>query len=125
MQNSRLQFNQQENSKNSIIYLDKNKVKLQQKILTTPVFISSNYCKEIEIDSLDKLNKEFIFPLANHDNIDLLIVGTGDKTKFLNPKQLLKIKKIGINIESMNNKSACYSFNLLLSDSRLVGLLLL
>ncbi|TEU22052.1 MAG: hypothetical protein E3I13_02765, partial [Gammaproteobacteria bacterium] len=51
--------------------------------------------------------------------------GTGGATQFLHPKQQVAIQQMGIGVESMNNESACRSFNLLLSDVRRVGLLLL
>jgi uncharacterized protein len=54
-----------------------------------------------------------------------LIIGTGKHSKFLSPKQQVSLSKLGLGLESMNNVSACSSFNLLLSDLRPVGLLIL
>jgi len=55
----------------------------------------------------------------------LLIIGTGKHSKFLSPKQQVSLSELGLGVESMNNVSACSSFNLLLSDLRPVGLLIL
>ncbi len=120
-----MEFNQQESSRNSIISVDVRQLKLAHTTLTMPCFISPNYHTEIEIESLDKLDKLTLFPLSTKDNIELLIIGTGDSTQFLHPKQQVAIGQMGIGVESMNSESACRSFNLLLSDARLVGLLLL
>ncbi len=120
-----MEFNQQQASQNSIISVDSVGVKLTHAILKTPCFISPNYHTEIEINELSQLDKLTLFPLSNQDNIDILIIGTGDTMQFLHPKQQVAIQKMGIGVECMNRESACRSFNLLLSDVRLVGLLLL
>lgn len=120
-----MEFNQQESSQNSIVSVDVSTIKLAHTTLRTPCFISPNYCSEIEINQLNQLDKISLFPLSSKDNINLLIVGTGNSSQFLHPKQQVAIQQMGIGVESMNNESACRSFNLLLSDARLVGLLLL
>ncbi|SMN14271.1 protein of unknown function DUF498 [uncultured Candidatus Thioglobus sp.] len=105
--------------------MDDDTVTLLNATLTTPCFISSNYHTEVPDLTLENLNKITLFPLSSKDDIDILIVGTGKIGKFLNPQQQVALQQMGIGVESMNNKSACRSFNLLLSDVRLVGLLLL
>lgn len=75
--------------------------------------------------TLEQLDKMTLFPLSSKDDIRLLIIGTGATARFLDPKQQVAIQQMGIGVESMNTESACHSFNLLLSDARLVGLLLL
>ncbi len=120
-----MEFNQQEPCQNSIVSFGGTWVKLADGVVETPCFISPNYYAEVGINCLEELDKQFLFPLSAKDNIDLLIIGTGDSTQFLHPKQQVAIRQMGIGIESMNSESACRSFNLLLSDVRLVGLLLL
>ncbi len=120
-----MEFSQQENNQNSITSIEKDYVSLEYKKVKTPCFISKKYSCEIDINNIDSINKQALFPLSIHDDIDLLIIGTGDKSVFLSPKQQVEIQNMGIGIESMNNQSACRSFNLLLSDARNVGLLLL
>lgn len=120
-----MEFNQQESSHNSIISADHAQIKLAHTTLNTPCFISTNYYCEINISKLDEINKTLLFPLSIHDDINLLIIGTGKMPQFLSPKQKIAIKQMGINTESMNSDSARRSFNLLLSDARSVGLLLL
>ncbi|MBT3195248.1 MAG: hypothetical protein HOE35_06365 [Candidatus Ruthia sp.] len=120
-----MEFNQQESEQNSIVSVDNSQIRLAHTTLSTPCFISPSYTSETEITNLDQLDKASLFPLSSQDDIDLLIIGTGDTTKFLYPKQQVAIQQMGIGVESMNSESACRSFNLLLSDVRRVGLLLL
>ncbi len=120
-----MEFNQQEANHNSIVSVNDSQIKLAYTTLQTPCFISPNYHTQVEITSLDQLDKTVLFPLSSQDDIDLLIIGTGATGQFLNPKQQVAIQQMGIGVESMNSESACRSFNLLLSDVRLVGLLLL
>ncbi len=120
-----MEFNEQEYNQNSIISASNSQVKLAHTTLKIPCFISSNYCCEVEISKLNDISKTSLFPLSNHDDIDLLIIGTGEKPLFLSSKQQIAIKQMGIGVESMNSESASRSFNLLLSDARSVGVLLL
>jgi uncharacterized protein len=90
-----------------------------------PCFISNQFFCETDISDLSELDKIALFPLVNKDDVDILIIGTGKMPKFLSGKKQVEIAQMGVGIESMNNDSACRSFNLLLSDARKVGLLLL
>ncbi len=120
-----MEFNQQESEQNSIVSVDDCQIKLTHITLKTPCFISPSHSTEIEITDLEQLDKASLFPLSSQDDIDILIIGTGKMTQFLHPKQQIAIQQMGIGVESMNNESACRSFNLLLTDARRVGLLLL
>ncbi|KAA0444599.1 MAG: hypothetical protein FXV79_05590 [Candidatus Thioglobus sp.] len=120
-----MEFNQQDNQQNSIISTDNEEIKLSHASLAAPCFISANHYQNSLNISLEKLSKQDLFPLCTTDDIDILIIGTGEKTQFLQAKQQVEIRQMGIGVESMNSKSACRSFNLLLADARRVGLLLL
>ncbi len=120
-----MEFSQQDSNQNSVIYIENNQVRLAHTQLKTPCFISKNFSTEIDIHSVTDINKISLFPLTNQDEIDILIIGTGKLPKFLSGKQQVDIQQMNIGTESMNSESACRSFNLLLSDVRNVGLLLL
>lgn len=120
-----MEFNQQEANQNSIVSIDNSQVNLSHATLKTPCFISPTYHQEIEALSIDQLDKALLFPLSVKDNIDLLIIGTGAQPTFLSPQQQLLFQQMGMGVECMTNESASRSFNLLLSDARLVGVLLL
>ncbi len=120
-----MEFTQQNANQNSIVSVDDSVIMLSHTKLKTPCYISSNYSEEVSTLSLDLISKESIFPLIAKKPVDLLIIGTGKSTKFLPPKLQTELSEIGLNIECMNNVSACSSFNLLLTDARSVGLLIL
>jgi len=121
----KVEFNQQDNQKNSIISVNDKTITLSHTSLTAPCFVSTNYHTETPDMTLEKLDKMSLFPLSSKDDIDILIVGTGATGCFLDPQQQVAIQQMGIGIETMSTESAYRSFNLLLSDMRLVGLLLL
>mgnify|MGYP002638168071 CR=1 FL=1 len=120
-----MEFTQQNSSLNTIISFDKSTVTLSHSKLNLPCFISPNESKEISAIDIREIDKEFLFPLLSKESIDLLIIGTGSSPIFLTPKQQISLSEIGLGVECMNNSSACSSFNLLLSDLRKVGLLML
>ncbi|SMN11574.1 Membrane protein [uncultured Candidatus Thioglobus sp.] len=120
-----MEFNQQDDQKNSIISVTDSIVTLSHTTLKTPCFISTNHCLETPDLTMENLDKMALFPLSCKDDIDILLIGTGATGKFLNPQQQVEIQQMGIGFESMSSESACRSFNLLLADVRLVGLLLL
>jgi len=51
-------------------------------------------------------------------NIEVILLGTGTKQVFLNGYLLTKILTKGVGIEVMDSKSACRTFNLLVSEYR-------
>ena len=120
-----MEFTKQESQKNSIVCVNARDIQLRHTIINIPCFVSASYHCELKIDNITDINKKLLFPLICHDDANLIIIGTKKSCKFLTARQLIEIKQIGVNIESMNTKSACSSFNLLLSDLRAVGLLLL
>ena len=124
-QSKPMEFNEQEANLNSIVSLENNKVNLSHTQLSTPCFISKSFHSNIEIKTTEDISPKSVFPLLNQDDINLLIVGTGVKPVFLSAKQTIALQQIGLGVETMNSDSACRSFNLLLSDARPVGILLL
>ena len=120
-----MEFTQQSSNQNTIISIDESTIKLSHIQVKIPCFISSKKVKELSISSLEEISKEALFPLLSQESLDLLIIGTGKKSKFLSPKQQVSLSELGLSVECMSNISACSSFNLLLSDLRPVGLLIL
>ena len=120
-----MEFTQQDPNLNTVVSIDESSITLSHTQLNIPCFISSNRAEEISISSLQEITKETLFPLLSQDSLNLLIIGTGKQSKFLSPKQQVALSELGLGVECMSNISACSSFNLLLSDLRLVGLLIL
>ena len=120
-----MEFTQQSPNQNTVISIDESIITLSHTRLKIPCFISSKKLEEVAISSLQEISKEALFPLLSQELLDLLIIGTGKHSKFLSPKQQVSLSELGLGVECMNNVSACSSFNLLLSDLRPVGLLIL
>ena len=120
-----MEFTQQSPNKNTVISIDESTVALSHTQLKIPCFVSSKKAEEVLISSLEEISKEALFPLLSQESLELLIIGTGIHSKFLSPKQQVSLSELGLGVECMNNVSACSSFNLLLSDLRPVGLLIL
>lgn len=53
---------------------------------------------------------------------DIIILGTGEKQHFLSPDLTYFIQQKGIGLEIMTNRSACFTYNALASESRNVAL---
>jgi len=120
-----MEFTQQSSNQNTVISIDESTITLSHTQLKIPCFISSKKAEEVSISSLKDINKETLFPILSQESLELLIIGTGIYSKFLSPKQQVSLSELGLGVESMNNVSACSSFNLLLSDLRPIGLLIL
>jgi len=120
-----MEFTQQSANQNTIISIDESTIKLSHIQLNIPCFISSKKSEEVSISTLEEVSKEALFHLLSQESLDLLIIGTGKYSKFLSPKQQVSLSELRLGVECMNNVSACSSFNLLLSDLRPVGLLIL
>jgi len=120
-----MEFTQQNANQNTVISIDESTTTLSHIKLKIPCFITSKVAEEVTISSLKDIRKEILLPLLGQESLDLLIIGTGKKSKFLSPKQQVLLSELGLGVECMNNISACSSFNLLLSDLRPVGLLIL
>ncbi len=99
----------------TIISYTKQKVVLRDKSLIMPCFIAYNYAEQVTND-LDKELKKII-----NYKIELLIIGTKLTIDF---KKQVMIKNL-INCDIMGSRAAIGSFNLLLTDYRKVGVLLL
>lgn len=120
-----MEFTEQRANHNTVISIDKSSITLSHIRLNIPCFISSQKVEEVSISSVEEISKENLFPLLSQESLELLIIGTGKYSIFLSPKQQVSLSELGISLECMNNVSACSSFNLLLSDQRPVGLLIL
>ena len=120
-----MEFTQQRANQNTVITISESTLTLSHTQLKMPCFISSKRAEEVSISSLEQITKETLFPLLSPDSLNLLIIGTGKHSIFLSPKQQVALSELGLGVECMSNISACNSFNLLLSDLRPVGLLIL
>lgn len=120
-----MEFNQQDDEQNSIISTHLDAIELSGRRLSMPCFVSTIYACELAKITLESIDNTTLFAHLKKDDVKILIIGTGASVRFLPSSQQVKFRQIGVAVESMNNSSAISSFNLLLSDRRQVGLLLL
>ncbi|MCA3453041.1 MAG: Mth938-like domain-containing protein [Rhodobacter sp.] len=64
-------------------------------------------------------------PLALADRIDVLFVGTGAEIAHLPAGFRRILEEAGIGVEVMNSPAACRTYNVLLSEGRLIAVALL
>lgn len=120
-----MEFNEETKLENSIIDYQDKSIKLIHCLLNAPCFISKTYTKTLSSIILNQINKTFIAPLLIKDKVSILLIGTGNSQQFLAPKQQIDLHSLNISVELMNQQSAIGCYNLLLSDYRPVGILLL
>ena len=94
------------------------KIKYQGKWYTKSLIIGIDKIvypwKHPDVSDLDMIDFEPFFD----GNIEVILLGTGTKQVFPDSRLLTKILKRGLGIEVMDSKSACRTFNLLVSEYR-------
>ena len=75
-------------------------------------------------DSIDKLNIEFLDQILD-SGVDVIILGTGDKQVFPEPKLFAYCAAKGVGLEVMANDAACRTYNVLTTEDREVALALI
>ncbi|TCS36048.1 uncharacterized protein EDC30_108112 [Paucimonas lemoignei] len=56
---------------------------------------------------------------------DVVILGTGSKQRFVHPKLIASLTARQVGVESMDNKAACRTYNILMAEGRRVALALI
>lgn len=101
-------------------WIEINGVKHENSLLLT----SSGIKEIIEISNVLSLTPDDFRYLADLP-IDIALLGTGHHQKFISPNLLVPLMNRGIGFESMSTPAACRTFNVLASEGRNVGALLL
>lgn len=94
-------------------------LQIDGKAYHTPIILSHKVVslpKDLQPEQLQLAD----FQAALADKAELIIVGTGDKQKFLPMQLLVQLSQQGIGIECMNTASACRTIMLLQAEGRLV-----
>lgn len=73
-----------------------------------------------EFDQLDEMHVDRLCALGT----DLLLIGTGERQRFLPQSLMARILERGIGCEAMDSAAACRSYNVLVSESRAVAVAL-
>ena len=65
------------------------------------------------------------FDLIGQDNPDVVILGTGERQRFIHPKLTAALTLRRIGIECMDSQAACRTYNILMGEGRKVALALI
>lgn len=69
------------------------------------------------IHSFDELTLQNLIELGEY-RPDIVVLGTGRKTRFLRQEQTFSLLEKGILIESIDNRAACGAYNLMAGEGR-------
>jgi uncharacterized protein len=65
------------------------------------------------------------FALIEQDLPDVVILGTGERQRFVHPRLLAPLSARRVGVECMDNKAACRTYNILMGEGRKVTLALI
>lgn len=65
------------------------------------------------------------FDPINQQDPDVVILGTGDKQRFIHPRLITALTQRRIGVECMDNHAACRTYNILMTEGRKVALALI
>jgi uncharacterized protein len=74
--------------------------------------------------TFEALTREDFAFLATLD-VDIVLLGTGPRQRFPNPRLTAPLAQAGIGLEIMDLRAACRTYNILVAEERKVGLALL
>ncbi len=100
------------------------RVYIQNQEYTQTVILYENNIETLDIHDINQLNQEHLCLILDKSP-EILIIGTGETQKFISPALYKNYIKSRIGIECMTNSAACRTYNILLSEHRKVGLLLI
>lgn len=74
-----------------------------------------------QISDISELNTQHFEGLAEKsDEIDVVLLGSGEKMAILTPELRISLKKMGLSVESMDTGAACRTYNVLMAEGRRV-----
>lgn len=65
------------------------------------------------------------FDVIEQDKPDVVIVGTGERQRFVHPKLIKALSARRVGVESMDSHAACRTYNILMGEGRKVTLALI
>ena len=110
---------------NLISACDAEQVKIRGRQHPTPLLVLPRAIEaEWPAANIEALDSRALRGVAAHKP-ELLILGTGSRQQFPEPRVFIPLMDAGIGYEVMDNMAACRTYNILLSEGREVALLLL
>ena len=64
------------------------------------------------------------FALLEQDKPDVVLLGTGERQRFVHPRLVAALAARQVGVECMDNKAACRTYNILMGEGRRVALAL-
>jgi uncharacterized protein len=86
--------------------------------------VTSERTVEWQNRTFDALTRDDFAFLASLD-LEIVLLGTGPRQRFPNPRLTAPLAKAGVGLEVMDLKAACRTYNILVAEERKVGLALL
>ena len=115
----------QSDNKNLITGYDLNWVEVNQERHHSSLIVTPNQLLlEWPVKSIKDI-KENSFEAIESLNVEIILLGTGNIQEHLEPRLLEYFSKKNMAVESMNNQSACRTYNVLANEERKVLLALM
>jgi len=96
-----------------------------REILGTPIAVTPDTVLRWRVENVEDITCDSLALFYNClPPIDLVIIGTGHRSKFVDPREIEKLLKKGIKVEVMSTRSAAGIYNLLRSDQNVGAALL-
>ena len=115
----------QSDNKNLITGYDLNWVEVNQERHHSSFIVTPNQLLlEWPVKSIKDI-KENSFEAIESLNVEIILLGTGNIQEHLEPRLLEYFSKKNMAVESMNNQSACRTYNILANEERKVLLALM
>jgi uncharacterized protein len=115
----------QSDNKNLITGYDLNCVEVNRERHHSSLIVTPNQLfLEWPVKSIKDI-KENSFEAIESLNVEIILLGTGNIQEHLEPRLLEYFSKKNMAVESMNNQSACRTYNILANEERKVLLALM
>ena len=115
----------QSDNKNLITGYDLNWVEVNQERHHSSLIVTPNQLLlEWPVKSIKDI-KENSFEAIESLNVEIILLGTGNIQEHLEPRLLEYFSEKNMAVESMNNQSACRTYNILANEERKVLLALM
>ena len=115
----------QSDNKNLITGYDLNWVEVNQERHHSSLIVTPNQLLlEWPVKSIKDIKKNS-FEAIESLNVEIILLGTGNLQEHLEPRLLEYFSRKNMAVESMNNQSACRTYNILANEERKVILALM
>ncbi len=96
--------------------------RISQKIYKTPVLVFPEFTAQWPVTDIANLQKDDFKSVIEHAHqIEVLLVGCGQKGQFVKPKIKQFLKEHKITMDMMDTGAACRTYNVLMAEGRHVA----